>query len=86
VRKADSLSHQLIRAFRRVGRTDRALMRRSAALPASKVDDALMTLSKSANKSRLWWGVAALLATRQGATGPRCAGSWRSPGPVPRPT
>ncbi|WP_041449665.1 bifunctional phosphatase PAP2/diacylglycerol kinase family protein [Amycolatopsis mediterranei] len=62
------MSHQLIRAFRRVGRTDRALMRRSAALPASKADDALMTLSRSANKSRLWWGVAALLATRQGET------------------
>ncbi|KDN19573.1 bifunctional phosphatase PAP2/diacylglycerol kinase family protein [Amycolatopsis rifamycinica] len=62
------MSHQLIRAFRRVGRTDRALMRRSASLPASRVDDALMTLSRSANKSRLWWGVAALLATRRGET------------------
>jgi diacylglycerol kinase family enzyme/membrane-associated phospholipid phosphatase len=62
------LSHQLIRAFRRVGRTDRKLMRHSAALPASKTDDALMALSRSANKSRLWWGVAALLAARKGAT------------------
>ncbi len=68
MRKADSLSHQLIRAFRRVGRTDRALMRRSAALPATKADDALMTLSRSANKSRLWWGVAVLLAARPGET------------------
>jgi diacylglycerol kinase family enzyme/membrane-associated phospholipid phosphatase len=62
------LAHQLIRAFRQVGQTDRALMRRSAALPATKADDALMALSRSANKSRLWWGVAALLAARQGAT------------------
>ncbi|MEV6879207.1 phosphatase PAP2 family protein [Amycolatopsis sp. NPDC051128] len=61
------MSHQLIRAFRRVGRTDRALMRRSAAIPASRVDDALMALSRSANKSRLWWAVAAVLATRKGA-------------------
>ncbi|HET6711481.1 bifunctional phosphatase PAP2/diacylglycerol kinase family protein [Amycolatopsis sp.] len=62
------MSHQLIRAFRRVGRTDRALMRRSASLPASRADDALMALSRSANKSRLWWVVAALLATRKGET------------------
>ncbi|NBH06982.1 glycerophosphatase, partial [Amycolatopsis sp. SID8362] len=62
------MTHQLIQAFRRVGHTDRALMRRSAALPATKVDDALMALSRSANKSRLWWGVAALLAARKGPT------------------
>nr|WP_284744974.1 bifunctional phosphatase PAP2/diacylglycerol kinase family protein [Amycolatopsis sp. RTGN1] len=62
------MSHQLIQAFRRVGRTDRALMRRSAALPATKADDALMALSRSANKSRLWWGVAALLAAQKGPT------------------
>ncbi|WIX99897.1 diacylglycerol kinase family protein [Amycolatopsis mongoliensis] len=62
------MTHQLIQAFRRVGRTDRALMRRSAALPATKADDALMALSRSANKSRLWWGVAALLAAQKGAT------------------
>lgn len=67
-RKADPLSHQLIRAFRRVGRNDRALMRRSARLPATKADDALMALSRSANKSRLWWAVAAGLAVRPGAT------------------
>ena len=62
------MTHQLIQAFRRVGRTDRALMRRSAALPATRADDALMALSRSANKSRLWWGVAALLAVRKGPT------------------
>ncbi|MEV7037835.1 phosphatase PAP2 family protein [Amycolatopsis sp. NPDC051061] len=62
------MTHQLIQAFRRVGRTDRALMRRSAALPATKADDALMALSRSANKSRLWWVVAALLAAQKGST------------------
>ncbi|MEV6629023.1 glycerophosphatase, partial [Amycolatopsis sp. NPDC051114] len=50
------MAHELIRAFRQVGRTDRALMRRSAALPATRADDVLMALSRSANKSRLWWG------------------------------
>src|SRR4051794_16315160 len=43
-------------------------MRRSAALPAMKADDAPRALSRSANKSRLWWGVAALLAVRKGPT------------------
>ena len=62
------MSHQVIRAFKRVGRTDRALMRRSAALPASRVDDALLRVSRSANKSRLWWVIAALLAARKGPT------------------
>ncbi len=62
------MTHQLIQAFRRVGRTDRALMHRSASLPATTADDALMVLSRSANKSRLWWGVAALLAARKGPT------------------
>ncbi|HKN54877.1 MAG TPA: glycerophosphatase, partial [Amycolatopsis sp.] len=62
------MSQQLIRAFRRVGHTDRALMRRSAALPATRADDALATLSRSANKSRLWWAIALVLAARKGRT------------------
>ncbi len=62
------MSHQVIRAFRRVGHTDRALIRRSAALPASRADDVLMRVSRSANKSRLWWVIALLLAARKGAT------------------
>ncbi|QRP49992.1 bifunctional phosphatase PAP2/diacylglycerol kinase family protein [Amycolatopsis sp. FDAARGOS 1241] len=60
--------HQLSRPFRKVGRTDRALIARSAALPRTRGDDVLGWLSKSANKSRLWWAVAGLLATRKGAT------------------
>ncbi|WIX76165.1 phosphatase PAP2 family protein [Amycolatopsis carbonis] len=60
--------HQLSRPFRKVGRTDRALIRRSAALPRTRADDVLGGLSKSANKSRLWWVVAVALAARKGAT------------------
>ena len=67
-RKAENVTHQVIRAFKRVGHTDRALMRRSAALPASRVDDALMKVSRSANKSRLWWAIALILAARKGPT------------------
>jgi diacylglycerol kinase family enzyme/membrane-associated phospholipid phosphatase len=57
---------QLSRTFRRVGRTDRALMRRSAALPETRADQLLGSLSKAANQSRLWWVVAAVLAARKG--------------------
>jgi diacylglycerol kinase family enzyme/membrane-associated phospholipid phosphatase len=57
---------QLSRPFRQVGNTDRRLVRRSAALPRTRADDILGALSKSADKSRLWWVVAALLLTRKG--------------------
>ncbi|OZM73115.1 glycerophosphatase [Amycolatopsis antarctica] len=56
----------LKRPLRQVGRTDRDLVRRSAALPRTRADDVLTALSRSANKSRLWWGVAAVLAVRKG--------------------
>jgi undecaprenyl-diphosphatase len=59
---------QLKSPFRKVGSTDRALVRRSAALPRTRADRALTLLSKSANKSRLWWVVGALLASRKGPT------------------
>lgn len=56
----------LKRPFRQVGRTDRQLVRRSADLPRTQADTVLTALSKSANKSRLWWGLAAALALRGG--------------------
>ncbi|WP_027927603.1 bifunctional phosphatase PAP2/diacylglycerol kinase family protein [Amycolatopsis benzoatilytica] len=59
---------QLGRAFRQVGRRDRALVARSAALRPTRADDFLAVLSRSADKSRLWWGVAAVLAVRKGPT------------------
>ncbi|GLZ37302.1 bifunctional phosphatase PAP2/diacylglycerol kinase family protein [Actinokineospora sp. NBRC 105648] len=54
------------RSARQVGRFDENLMRRSAAIPRTPVDDALKSLSKSANKGVLWFSVAALLAARKG--------------------
>lgn len=57
---------RLERTFRQVGKGDRAVMRRSAALPRTRADGVLTALSRGANKSRLWWGVAAVLAVRKG--------------------
>lgn len=54
------------RRFRGVGTVDRALMKRSAALPASPADEALSRLSKSANHGLLWLVIAAILAARKG--------------------
>ncbi|MCG8919100.1 phosphatase PAP2 family protein [Actinokineospora sp. PR83] len=56
------------RSARSVGRVDEELMYRSGALPRSPLDPAMKTLSTSANKGRLWFGVAALLAVRKGPT------------------
>ncbi|WP_158883868.1 bifunctional phosphatase PAP2/diacylglycerol kinase family protein [Amycolatopsis anabasis] len=58
--------NHLRKPLRQVGHTDRALVRRSAALPPTPADRALTLLTKSANKGRLWWVVAALLAARKG--------------------
>ncbi|MDI5982031.1 diacylglycerol kinase family protein [Amycolatopsis magusensis] len=60
------------RPLSQVGETDRALVRRSAALPRSPADRALMALTRSANKGRLWWVVAATIGARKG-TGRRAA-------------
>ncbi|GAB3743500.1 bifunctional phosphatase PAP2/diacylglycerol kinase family protein [Amycolatopsis oliviviridis] len=59
---------QLKRPFRKVGRTDRRLMARSAALPMTRADDVITALSKSADKSKLWWCVAIALAAKKGPT------------------
>jgi undecaprenyl-diphosphatase len=62
----------VIEWFRRmVARTDRAdlaLSDRVAALPISWVDQAILRLSRSADHSALWFGIAAVLATRPGTT------------------
>ncbi|GAA4534918.1 bifunctional phosphatase PAP2/diacylglycerol kinase family protein [Amycolatopsis samaneae] len=58
----------LKRSLRQVGETDRELVRLSAALPRTRADDVLTTLSVAANKSRLWWAAGAVLAARKGAT------------------
>ena len=61
-----SVLKHLKRPLRQVGRTDRELVRRSAALPRTRADDILTVITRSANKSQLWWGVAAILAVRKG--------------------
>jgi diacylglycerol kinase family enzyme/membrane-associated phospholipid phosphatase len=43
-------------------------MRHSANLPKTRADDVLTSLSKSANKGMLWWGVAAVLVIQKGPT------------------
>ncbi|GAB2913633.1 bifunctional phosphatase PAP2/diacylglycerol kinase family protein [Rhodococcus aerolatus] len=56
------------RSLRRVGRGDRWLVRRTAHLPAGRVDGALRLLTLSADHSKVWTGVAVLLASRSGPT------------------
>ena len=55
------------RSARGVSDVDLKLMRRSAAIPRSRADDVLSTLSRSANHGVLWFTVAAVLATRKGS-------------------
>lgn len=61
-----------VAALRRVGRPDRRLVARSADIPPTRADDALIMITRSADKARLWWVIAGLLATR-GATQRRAA-------------
>lgn len=56
-----------VAALQRVGRPDRRLMARSAALPRTHADDALTMITRSADKARLWWVVAGVLVSRGGA-------------------
>ncbi|UFS93812.1 bifunctional phosphatase PAP2/diacylglycerol kinase family protein [Nocardia huaxiensis] len=63
-----AVSGWLDRKFHRVGRFDRAVENAVGALPASKVDVGMLRLTRTANYSGLWLGIAAALATRKGAT------------------
>ncbi|MGX7828368.1 bifunctional phosphatase PAP2/diacylglycerol kinase family protein [Actinokineospora sp. 24-640] len=56
------------RSARQVNRVDRELVVRSGALRPTVADSWLMALSRSANKGRLWFALAALLAVRKGPT------------------
>lgn len=58
----------LARRLRHVSAADRAAMRYSATLPHSPADTALARLTRAADKGRLWWAIAAALATRKGPT------------------
>lgn len=64
----DPVNVWLGRKFHRVGRFDRAVSRAVAEIPVSAVDSGLLRLTRSANYSLLWTGVAAGLAVRPGAT------------------
>ncbi|HVK21406.1 MAG TPA: phosphatase PAP2 family protein [Actinokineospora sp.] len=56
------------RSVRRVNRLDQALVRATARLPSSPADRGLMRLSTAANHGRLWFTIAAILATAKGPT------------------
>lgn len=56
------------RVFEDVNDTDRDLVRRSAELPPSAADPGLKVITTAANHSLLWFGVAAVLASRKGRT------------------
>ncbi len=51
-----------------IGKADRAVSRGVADLPAGPLDTAMLALTRSANHSVLWCGVAAALAARRGTT------------------
>jgi diacylglycerol kinase family enzyme/membrane-associated phospholipid phosphatase len=54
--------------MRNVSRLDETLVRRSAALPRTRLDRALTSLTKSANHGVLWFAIAAVSALRAGST------------------
>ncbi|MFC5289794.1 bifunctional phosphatase PAP2/diacylglycerol kinase family protein [Actinokineospora guangxiensis] len=56
------------RSARQVNRVDRDLVIRSGQLPKTPADGWLMSLSRSANKSRLWFAIAVVLAAKKGKT------------------
>nr|BFF04234.1 bifunctional phosphatase PAP2/diacylglycerol kinase family protein [Streptoalloteichus tenebrarius] len=56
------------RVVRRVGEVDAELVRRSASLPRTPADPALGAVTVAANHGLLWFGVAAVLASREGVT------------------
>ena len=60
-------------ALREFGEVDRALYQAVAVTPTPQLDDAFRQLSKTANYSRLWLGVAAAIATVGGRRGRRVA-------------
>ncbi len=56
------------RRIDRVNDVDRALSRAVASLPPSRFDTVMKRLSTAANHSFLWFGIAAILAARRGAS------------------
>ena len=62
------MRRRLGRHLHPVSEVDRAISRRVAALPPSPLDPAMKVLSTAADRSRLWFAIAAVLALRRGAT------------------
>ena len=60
-------------ALRELGAVDRAVYHAVAVTPTPHLDDAFRQLSKAANYSRLWLGMAAAIATLGGRRGRRVA-------------
>nr|WP_141995622.1 bifunctional phosphatase PAP2/diacylglycerol kinase family protein [Amycolatopsis cihanbeyliensis] len=58
---------RVTKPLRKVGKVDHRLMMRSAALPRTRADSLLWTLSRAANKSQLWWFIGGALALRRGS-------------------
>ncbi len=56
------------RAAQEINRADRELVRRTETIPPSAADEGLKRLTRTANHSLLWFGVAAALAIRKGVT------------------
>jgi len=61
-----SVKLHLRRRLGRVGSLDESLMRRSAQLPEGPADEVLRGLSRAADHSLLWYGLAGLFALRKG--------------------
>jgi undecaprenyl-diphosphatase len=55
------------RRFRKVSRFDAELVRRSGELPATPADQGFRLLGRAADRSKLWFVIAALLISRKGA-------------------
>ncbi len=64
----DRVSEWLGQRFRTVGRLDKAVSGAVACLPITAADAGMLRLTRSANHSLLWSGIAAGLAVRPGAT------------------
>ncbi|WP_083865200.1 phosphatase PAP2 family protein [Nocardia brevicatena] len=60
-------------ALRELGAVDRAAYQAVAVTPTPQLDDAFRRLSKAANYSRLWLGIAAVIATLGGRRGRQVA-------------
>lgn len=58
----------MIRRTRRVSDLDRAVSRAVSEIPPSPLDPAMKAVSVAANHSVLWFGIAALLASRRGSS------------------